>query len=110
MDKAQKPIHPLHLLRTSLLNNPQQDDSNEKKPKYQDWQSYRNVQDLENAGIWLKPSKTTFLNNISYINCWVFGYLKLPQIAVDNSTGQKYFNLMAFEMCPDFNNNFEVTS
>uniref|UniRef100_A0A2N9EUA7 Uncharacterized protein n=1 Tax=Fagus sylvatica TaxID=28930 RepID=A0A2N9EUA7_FAGSY len=53
MDREQEPIHLLHLLRTSLLGNPQQ---------------------------------------------------------VDNSTGQKYFNLMAFEMCPDFDNNFEITS
>ncbi len=108
MDGKQEPVHLLHLLRTSLLGNPKQDNDNSQEN--QDWHSYRNVQDLKNAGIWLKPCNTTFLNGISYISSWFIGYLNLPQIAVDNSTGQKYFNLMAFEMCPDFDNNFEITS
>jgi hypothetical protein len=34
----------------------------------------------------------------------------LPPITVDDSTGPKFLNLIAFEMCPDFENNYGVTS
>uniref|UniRef100_A0A7N2M3D5 Uncharacterized protein n=1 Tax=Quercus lobata TaxID=97700 RepID=A0A7N2M3D5_QUELO len=110
MDGESKPIHLLHLLRTTLLDNLKKvNNSSPNNSKKQDWQSYRIVKDLKNAGIWLKP-KTTFLNDISYNPSCFIGYLNLPKISVDNSTGQKFFNLMTFEMCPDFDNNFEITS
>ena len=111
MDGERKPTHLLHLLRMSLLDNPKKFSNSSQENSKKDWQSYRNVQDLINAGIWLKPCKTTFLNDISYIrsSCFI-GYLTIPKMKVDNSTGQKFFNLMAFEMCPDFINNYEITS
>uniref|UniRef100_A0A7N2R7J2 Uncharacterized protein n=1 Tax=Quercus lobata TaxID=97700 RepID=A0A7N2R7J2_QUELO len=34
----------------------------------------------------------------------------LPPITVGDSTGPKFFNLIAFEMCPDFDNDFGITS
>ncbi|KAL4607602.1 hypothetical protein ACB092_09G187600 [Castanea dentata] len=110
MDGDSEPIHLLHLLRTTLLDNLKKvNNSSPNNSKKQDWQSYRNGKDLKNAGIWLKP-KTTFLNDICYNPSCFIGYLNLPKISADNSTGQKFFNLMAFEMCPDFDNNFEITS
>lgn len=36
--------------------------------------------------------------------------LKIPRIVVDDSTGSKFMNLVAYEMCPDFQNDFGVTS
>ncbi|KAM3690925.1 hypothetical protein ACJW31_09G157300 [Castanea mollissima] len=109
-ERESEPIHLLHLLRTTLLDNLQKvNNSSPNNSKKQDWQSYRNGKDLKNAGIWLKP-KTTFLNDICYNPSCFIGYLNLPKISADNSTGQKFFNLMAFEMCPDFDNNFEITS
>ncbi|KAM3690918.1 hypothetical protein ACJW31_09G156600 [Castanea mollissima] len=112
MDGERKPTHLLHLLWTSLLDNPtpKKVDSSSQENSKKDWQSYRNVQDLQHAGIWLKPCKTTFLNDISYTRSCFIGYLTIPKMKVDNSTGQKFFNLMAFEMCPDFINNYEITS
>uniref|UniRef100_A0A2N9GGG3 Uncharacterized protein n=1 Tax=Fagus sylvatica TaxID=28930 RepID=A0A2N9GGG3_FAGSY len=35
---------------------------------------------------------------------------KTPSRKVDDSTGPKFLNLIAFEMCPDFENNYGVTS
>ncbi|KAM3690913.1 hypothetical protein ACJW31_09G156100 [Castanea mollissima] len=32
------------------------------------------------------------------------------QATVDDSTGPRFFNLIAYEMCPDFNNDYGVTS
>ena len=39
-----------------------------------------------------------------------FGFLRLPPIIVDDSTRPKFFNLIACEMCPDFNNDYGVFS
>ncbi|XLU29161.1 hypothetical protein S245_065227 [Arachis hypogaea] len=38
------------------------------------------------------------------------GMLQLPKLIVDGSTPYIFFNLVAFEMSPDFRNNFEVSS
>ena len=38
------------------------------------------------------------------------GKLRLLPITVDDSIRPKFMNLIAYEMCPDFNNDFEVTS
>ena len=34
----------------------------------------------------------------------------MPKIIVNDSTGPKFFNLIAYEMCPDFENDFGITS
>ena len=39
-----------------------------------------------------------------------FGFLWLPPIIVDDSTGPKFFNLITYEICPDFKNDYGVTS
>ena len=38
------------------------------------------------------------------------GYLWLPPITVDDSTRPKFLNLIAYEMCLDFKNDFVITS
>jgi hypothetical protein len=51
------------------------------------------------------------LSNISFTRQYVFlGYLSLPPIIVDDSTRPKFLNLIAYEMCLDFKNDFGVTS
>ena len=52
------------------------------------------------------------LRNITFTKKWNFytGILKLPPITVDDSTGLKFFNLIAYEMCPDFDNDYGITS
>ena len=40
----------------------------------------------------------------------MFRILWLPPILVDDSTGPKFLNLIAYEMCPDFNNDYGVPS
>uniref|UniRef100_A0A2N9GGH1 Uncharacterized protein n=1 Tax=Fagus sylvatica TaxID=28930 RepID=A0A2N9GGH1_FAGSY len=105
-DKKRTPIHLLDLLRTRLLG------SNVNKTSKKDWQSFRNVVELKAAGIKLEPSNSNHLTNISFTRRWNFypGFLSLPPITVDDSTGPKFLNLIAFEMCPDFENNYGVTS
>ncbi|KAK5787184.1 hypothetical protein PVK06_041837 [Gossypium arboreum] len=68
--------------------------------------TFRNVKELKKAGIWLKASETSCLTDISFNRIFFVGKLCLPPITVDDST----MNLIAYEMCPDFKNDFTVTS
>ncbi|PPS04692.1 hypothetical protein GOBAR_AA15966 [Gossypium barbadense] len=72
--------------------------------------TFRNVKELENAGIRLKASETSCLTDISFNSIFFVGTLWLPPVIVDDSTGPKFMNLIAYEMCPDFDNDFTVTS
>ncbi|XP_030924354.1 UPF0481 protein At3g47200-like [Quercus lobata] len=107
------PIHLLDLLRTCLLGKPQRR-NNRKKPNenVQTWQSYRNVQELRAAGIHVERSKKkeSCLSDISLTKFGCLGYLWLPPISVDDSTKPKFLNLIAYEMCLDFKNDFGITS
>uniref|UniRef100_A0A2N9HBB6 Uncharacterized protein n=1 Tax=Fagus sylvatica TaxID=28930 RepID=A0A2N9HBB6_FAGSY len=73
---------------------------------------YRNVQELKAVGILLESNRSSCLGHIRFTKRWnVYSeILQLPQITVDDSTGPKFFNLIAYEMCPDFENDFGVTS
>ncbi|KAE8728939.1 Lycopene cyclase [Hibiscus syriacus] len=73
-------------------------------------QTFRNVKELRAAGIWLKPSPSSCLKDVSFGRVCCKGNLWLPPITVDDSTGPKFMNLIAYEMCPDFENDFTVTS
>ncbi|KAM3690772.1 hypothetical protein ACB094_09G147400 [Castanea mollissima] len=119
-------IHLLDLLRKRLLapiNKSGKDKSSKKCPccfgndkkgqnSMKDWHSFRNVQELREAGIHLKSSPSRCLGEIQFTKKWNFypGILQLPRITVDDSTGPKFFNLIAYEMCPDFENDFGITS
>ncbi|OMO58146.1 hypothetical protein CCACVL1_25556 [Corchorus capsularis] len=70
----------------------------------------RNVKELREAGIWFAPSETSYLKDISFNRICFVGKLHLPTITVDDSTGPKFMNLIAYEMCPDFDNDFTVMS
>ena len=50
------------------------------------------------------------MRDIFFSTLLCFGFLWLPPIIVDDSTGPKFFNLIAYEMCPDFNNDYGVPS
>ncbi|KAM3690770.1 hypothetical protein ACB094_09G147200 [Castanea mollissima] len=105
-----EPVHLLDLLRNRLLcctsTNPENNSNQE------DWHSFRNVQELKAVGIHLKSSNDNCLQNITFIKKGNFygGTLSLPPIIVDDSTGPKFFNLIAYEMCPDFENDYGVSS
>ncbi|PRQ49716.1 hypothetical protein RchiOBHm_Chr2g0125011 [Rosa chinensis] len=126
----EEPTHLLELLRTKMLgpksNNSTEthllellwtkmlrckcDNSTEKKGQ----QSFRNIQELKAAGIHLRRSKTGTLRDISFTHplglLGFQGFLNLPPLSVDDSMGPKFLNLIAYEMCPDFQNDSGVTS
>ncbi|RVW62301.1 hypothetical protein CK203_061548 [Vitis vinifera] len=74
------------------------------------WQSFRHIKELKAAGIYLKPSRTCFLRDISFKSYFFFGYLKLPPITIDDFTKTKFLNMVAYEMCPDAPDDYAVTS
>jgi hypothetical protein len=114
------PTHLLDLLRTRLLGPSQFLGKTRRWPcgkilhgeGPQDWQSYRNVQELRAAGIQLKRGDSNYLRNISFTRLFNFypGFLLLPPITVDDSTGPKFMNLIAYERCLDFDNDFGISS
>ncbi|MFQ6635680.1 hypothetical protein Gotur_011163 [Gossypium turneri] len=118
-------IHLLHLLRVRLLFKKEEKEnpwrhcrfcarffmylinrSNQTRIKGHHSHTLRNVKELKKAGIRLKASETSCLTDISFSPFFFLGKLQLPQITVDDST----VNLIAYEMCPNFFNNFTVTS
>ncbi|XP_035545188.1 UPF0481 protein At3g47200-like [Juglans regia] len=113
-----KPTHLLDLLRSSLLGNDETTTqssngrTNRDRNQSYDWQSYRNVQELKAAGIHVKRSEAKSLGGISFSRRLNFypGFLSLPPLIVDDSTGPKLLNLIAYEMCLDFKNDFGITS
>ena len=106
-------IHLLDLLRTRLLDKNQQIKHKKRNGNSQiTWPSYRNVQELQAAGIHVERSKKkqSCLSDISLTKFGCLGYLWLPPISVDDSTKPKFLNLIAYEMCLDFKNDFGITS
>ena len=111
-ENDEEAIHLLDLQRKRLLSVPQESPGNEEVlEKEIKWHSFRNVQELREVGIHLKPRKSRCLGEIEFTKKWNFypGILWMPQITVDNSTGCKFFNLIAYEMCPGFDNDFGIT-
>ncbi|MBA0786278.1 hypothetical protein Gotri_025562 [Gossypium trilobum] len=80
--------------------------SNQTRTKGHHSHTLRNVKELKKAGIRLKASETSCLTDISFNRIFFLGNLWLPPITIDDST----MNLITYEMCPDFYNNFTVTS
>ncbi|XP_008237052.1 PREDICTED: UPF0481 protein At3g47200-like [Prunus mume] len=101
-----EPTHLLELLRTTMLGT----SSSEKTKGTKLPHSFRNVQELQAAGIQFRPSDSNSLRSISFNSSLCHGILYLPKIKVDDSTRPKFMNLIAYEMCPDFHNDFGFTS
>ncbi|KAE8098666.1 hypothetical protein FH972_016710 [Carpinus fangiana] len=113
---------PYHLLKLLMSSSGKEGDlrksiesfirNKDKSKDDTDPQLYRNVQELKAAGIQLKRSKNSYLRNISFRRRLNFypGFLCLPPIIVDDSTGPKFMHLIAYEMCLDFKNDFGISS
>ncbi|XP_047170210.1 uncharacterized protein LOC124838605 [Vigna umbellata] len=74
--------------------------------------TYRNIKELRAAGIKLKVEESRKLTAISFRYRWMWlrAELTLPKIIVDDTTATSFLNLVAYEMCPDFENNFVISS
>ncbi|TYI58580.1 hypothetical protein E1A91_D11G369600v1 [Gossypium mustelinum] len=118
--KPQNPIHLLNLLRERLLFDKEKirktmeglsahagsTNIKETRTKWCHSHTIGNIKELKKAGILLKASQTSCLTDIRFNRILFLGKLCLPPITVDDST----MNLIAYEMCPDFKNDFTFTS
>lgn len=120
-EKDQEPTHLLGILRDRLLaeskNKPTTNGKNKvirnvlkflgSKPQHS--KTFRSVKELKEAGIQVSPSETSSFRDVGFY-VGLLGTLNIPRIVVDDSTGSKFMNLVAYEMCPDFENDLGVTS
>ena len=119
-EENKEPSHLLELLRSALLGGykkiqPKQKQEAEKKGKSSSsgggiWESFRHIKELKAAGIYLKPSRKSFLTEISFKSHFFYGCLKLPRITIDGFTKTRFLNMVAYEMCPDAPVDQAVTS
>ncbi|MCH82569.1 DUF247 domain protein [Trifolium medium] len=72
--------------------------------------TFRNIKDLRAAGIKLKSSGTRSPLDIAFFEGWFAAKLTVPEIIVNGSTTAILFNLTAYEMCPDFENDYGISS
>ncbi|WVZ13578.1 hypothetical protein V8G54_011144 [Vigna mungo] len=119
-----QPTHLLDLQRSIILYDPTQNTDNVPKrhigngsetqgvsPENQDdMVTYRNIKELKAAGIEFMSSKTRRPIDISFSLGWFHSTLKLPEIVVDDTTAATVLNLIAYEMCPDFQNDYGICS
>ncbi|XP_027337436.1 UPF0481 protein At3g47200-like [Abrus precatorius] len=113
-EQEEEPFHLLDYLRRALLRRDKTQihkeiKSKTKKRKSLHLRKYRigTVRELRAAGIRVtkSPNSTSF-----YPIFTADGKLQLPEITVDGSTAIMFLNLIAYEMCPDFVNDFEISS
>ena len=65
---------------------------------------YRNIMELKAVGVEVKLSKTRSPRDVSFSHGRFFSILRLPEMVVDDATASFTLNLIAYEMCPDFDN------
>ncbi|XP_059668346.1 UPF0481 protein At3g47200-like [Cornus florida] len=103
--KESPPAHLLELLHKTIVGN-----ESGHEQCTDNWYTFRNVKELKEVGIHLRPAKTSFLTDIHYEHQGLSGRLNLPPITVDDATNAKFMNLIAYEMCPDASDEIWVTS
>ncbi|RDX76996.1 UPF0481 protein, partial [Mucuna pruriens] len=117
----ESPIHLLDLLHRSILGNPQKNRRDHKRNAEKTRRKqrikeeffvyhHRNIRAMKETGITLKASNSRWFTDISFSAGWFVAELKLPQIIVDETTATTFLNLIAYEMCADFKNNYEICS
>ncbi|AES79247.2 hypothetical protein MtrunA17_Chr7g0238241 [Medicago truncatula] len=87
-------------------------DENVKKNSKEDvkMMTYRSIQDLRAVGIRLKSSATRRPTDVDFSAGWFAAKLTLPEIVVDDTSAATFLNLIAYEMCPDFENDYGICS
>ncbi|KAI9120874.1 hypothetical protein K1719_007907 [Acacia pycnantha] len=109
-DSSPNPVHLLDELRKKVLRD--FSPRNDKKRIGSGQISYRNLKELKEAGIQVKRSESQSQSpiDITFSSYFFGGELNLPDIIVDETIAPTYLNLMAYEVCPDFNNKYEISS
>ncbi|KAL5564841.1 hypothetical protein UlMin_028005 [Ulmus minor] len=119
--KEKHPVHLLDILRSGLLygfdtsNIGRSRDRRSRDPSSKNDSNreyFCNIQQLKAAGIKMESSGTSCLGDVTFTSFgWFRARLKLPPLIVNDATGRKLWNLIAYEMCPEnYNSDYGVTS
>lgn len=68
-----------------------------------------NIQELKSNGIRIKSSESSIID-MSFSHRWLIGELTLPEIVLDDITISIFLNLIAYERCPDFRNDYGIST
>ncbi|GAU24195.1 hypothetical protein TSUD_23320 [Trifolium subterraneum] len=115
--ESESPVHLLDLQRKIILTKSspktkgnEANIKNQGQANSEELMTYRNIQDLRAVGIKLKSSETRRPTDIGFSEGWFAAKLTLPEIVVDDTTKSTFLNLIAYEMCPDFENDYGICS
>ncbi|GLT58125.1 hypothetical protein SLA2020_310460 [Shorea laevis] len=119
-EEEKGPAHLLALLRKRLIGVKPKEKGKNQKPKSsklrsssdESWPTFRNVRELKEKGILFKAKERSsgVITDIEFNDGSCMPTLTLARIMVDDATMPKLLNLIAYEMCPDFENEYEITS
>ncbi|KAK4838839.1 hypothetical protein QYF36_016854 [Acer negundo] len=99
-------IHTI-LIDKEALSAPRHD----RKSGSTDLFSCRSAKELNAAGIHFRPSQGHRFTDVQFSSSFILiGFLKLPPIAVDDSTKSMLLNMVAYEACPDAPDDLGVSS
>ncbi|XP_043692916.1 UPF0481 protein At3g47200-like [Telopea speciosissima] len=116
--KEEDPLHRPESLLTKLIDNsessPPNSQQNDDGDNSDDWESFRSVVELKVAvaGIKCVTSGSSCVKKIKFIPHTFLGHshLSFPAISIDDSYKTLWLNLVAYEACPDFFNDRDITS
>ncbi|AES79228.1 DUF247 domain protein [Medicago truncatula] len=111
-DTTTIPAHLLDLQRNIILikSTPKIENYKANKENWRMKTIYMNIKDLKALGIRLKSSKTRRPKDIDFTEGWFTAELTLPEIVVDDTSATTFLNLIAYEMCPNFDNDYGICS
>ncbi|KAK2652138.1 hypothetical protein Ddye_011994 [Dipteronia dyeriana] len=103
--------HLLDMIQTLLIDKAALSAPQRNKRGSSDWFSCRSVKELKAAGIHFRPSQGHQFTDVQFRSTFVLiAFLKLPPIAVDDSTKSMLLNMVAYEACPDAPDDLGVSS
>ncbi|CAN4109156.1 unnamed protein product [Withania somnifera] len=108
---VEEPLHLLEAFRTRLVSQKSEVRNLHHHVNMKSYiHSFRSVTDLKAKGIYFKPSCTHSLKDIKFKSRYFYGQLVLPTWYVSIYTKAFFFNMIAYEMCPNTVTDRAVTS
>ncbi|CAA3013430.1 Hypothetical predicted protein [Olea europaea subsp. europaea] len=102
--------HLLDLMRKHLAGLAKPNHKEGTMDESDQWNSYRSVTELEEAGIHFRASKTHCVTDVTFKDHLVYGTMMLPPLFVDDTTKPLLLNLVAYEMSPNGPHDSHITS
>ncbi|XP_016510637.1 putative UPF0481 protein At3g02645 [Nicotiana tabacum] len=110
----EQPMHLLETLRDVFISEPIQPKTLQQKDFKTESKShiypFRSVRDLKQKGIFFRSSSINSIHGIKFKSYKLFGKLDLPKEHMNIYSKVIYSNMIAYEMSPNTNTRYEVSS